>query len=66
MLDYWPVSVLSNIKFQMLNMVKKESSVTWVTVVWVTVEDRIVENPPNGVGGVFVGRGSLSLLLLTY
>ena len=57
--------MLSNIRFQMLNLVKKESSVTWVTVVWVTVEGRIIENPPNGVGGVFVGRGSLSLLLLT-
>ena len=45
----------------MLNLVKNESSVTWVTVAWVTVEGRIVENPPNGVGGVFVGRGSLSL-----
>ena len=49
----------------MLNLVKKESSVTWVTVVRVTVEGWIVENPPNDVGGVFVGRGPLSLLLLT-
>ena len=39
--------------------------VTWVTVAWVTVDGRIVENPPNSVGGVFVGRGPLSLLLLT-
>ena len=65
MLDYWPVSVLSNIMFQMLSLVKEESSVMWVTVAWVTVEGRIVENPPKWCGGCVGGGGGLSLLLLT-
>ena len=65
MLDYWPVSVLSNIRFQMLSLVKKESSVTWVTVVWVTVEGLIVENQPKWCVGCVGGGGGLSLLLLT-